>query len=41
MLAGILKDRMNDNGQLTTGSTHAEMRRLLEELKTLRKSHTH
>ncbi len=39
MVAGILKDRMNGNGQLTAASTHAEMRRLIEELKTLRKSH--
>ena len=37
MVAGILKDRMNGNGRLTAASTHAEMRRLMEELKTLRK----
>ncbi len=41
MLAGILKDRMKGNGRLTTASTHAEMSRLIEELKTLRKSNLH
>jgi hypothetical protein len=41
IVAGILKNRMNGNGRLTTGSMHAEMHRLIEEIKTLRKSSLH
>lgn len=36
ILAGMLKDRMDGNGQLSTRSVHAHMNRLIKDLKAIR-----